>query len=234
VDYQLPKTRCLICGSEYTARGIGRHVPSCLKKRFENVVQKDATYYLLFIRPNFTKDYFLYLLLAQTTKLRELDEFLRAIWLECCGHMSAFFYGRFNEIPKKYSISEVGDISDSIIYHYDFGSTTELHIQIIGKYRGPAGLKKKIVILARNSQPIVPCDECGKRPAVQICTECQWSGGGWLCEQCAKEHTCEDAMFLPVCNSPRTGVCGYVGETREIRTDDALKNFLQHLKKAQQ
>ncbi len=229
MEYQLPKSKCLICNSRYTTRGIGKHIQSCIKKKFENITDKDGTYYLLHIHPGFTKDYFLYLLAIQNTKLKELDNFLRAIWLECCGHMSAFFHGRFNEISKGQSISDLSNISKSVIYHYDFGSTTELHIKIIGKYNGPWGSKEKIVILARNTQPIIPCDECGERPAVEICTECQWDGGGWLCEQCAKEHTCDREMFLPVCNSPRAGVCGYEGEDREIRTDKILSNLLKHL-----
>lgn len=38
-----------------------------------------------------------------------------------------------------------------------------------------------------------------------------WDGEGWLCESCAKNHECDEDMFLPVLNSPRTGVCGYTG-----------------------
>lgn len=227
MEYQLPKTKCLICDSYFTSRGIGKHIRSCLNKKFANAIHKDATYYLLHIYPDFTKDYFLYLLTVQNTKLKELDNFLRAIWLECCGHMSAFFYGRFNEIPKNKTIFQLENITENIIYHYDFGSTTELHIKIVDKYNGPLGLKEKIVILARNAQPIIPCNECGKRPAVKICTECQWEEGGWLCEQCVQEHTCDEEMFLKVCNSPRVGVCGYEGEIREIKTDKSLSNFLK-------
>ena len=36
-------------------------------------------------------------------------------------------------------------------------------------------------------------------------------GGRWLCEDCAKTHECGEEMLLPVCNSPRLGVCGYCG-----------------------
>ena len=123
-DDKFPKTECLICNSSYTPRGIGKHIQSCLKKRFQNIPHKDVDYYLVFIHPDFTKSYFLYLLLQQNTSLNELDNFLRSIWLECCGHMSAFFYGRFNEISKDCSTAELYNISKSILYHYDFGSTT--------------------------------------------------------------------------------------------------------------
>jgi len=95
------------------------------------------------------------------SKLEELDQFLRDIWLECCGHMSAFSYRR-NELKM--------------------------------------GRKLKDVLRA-----------CGKTLVVQICTECQWDGSGWLCEACAKKHECGEEMMLPVVNSPRTGVCGYSG-----------------------
>jgi hypothetical protein len=232
MEYKLPKAECLICNSYYTAKGMGRHIQSCIKKKFQDVVHRDAAYYALCVHPGATRDYFLYLLLPQNTTLGELDKFLRDIWLECCGHMSAFFYGRFNEISKDYSISDIDAIPGGIIYHYDFGSTTELHINIVGRYYGPIGLREKIVILSRNSEPVIPCDECGKKQAIAICAACQWDGGGWLCRQCAAKHGCEREMLLPVCNSPRSGVCGYTGEDMEINTDKALKDFLRQLKEA--
>ena len=98
-----------------------------------------------------------------------------------------------------------------LIYQYDFGSTTELCIKTIDIYHGTIEGNKKIQILARNAQPLIPCDECNNNLAVQICTECQGDGGGWLCEVCSQNHECGDEMFLPVVNSPRTGVCGYTG-----------------------
>ncbi len=234
MEYHLPKSECLVCNSRYTRKGIGRHIQSCLKKKFEHTTRKDGTYYLLHVHPDFTKDYFLYLLATKNTRLGDLDTFLRAIWLECCGHLSAFSYNRYDDIPMNTKISRLGYISKPLIYQYDFGSTTELHIKIVGIYSGPRGLKSKIVILARNAQPIIPCDECSERPAVEICTDCQWIGGGWLCEECAQEHPCGEEMFLPVCNSPRTGVCAYTGEQADIRTDKILKDFLKQLQDARQ
>ncbi|MEE4112859.1 MAG: hypothetical protein V2I40_08600 [Desulfobacteraceae bacterium] len=97
-----------------------------------------------------------------------------------------------------------------ITHQYDFGSTTELMVQAMGRYHGP--MKGKIQILARNAQPIIPCDGCNAKPAVVICTECMWDDAGWLCEACAQTHDCDEDMFLPVVNSPRTGICGYTGE----------------------
>ena len=36
----------------------------------------------------------------------------------------------------------------------------------------------------------------------------------YLCEDCEKGHKHGDKYALPVCNSPRMGVCGYCGSTK--------------------
>ena len=36
------------------------------------------------------RDYWLIIECKENTLLQELDQFLRDIWLECCGHMSIF------------------------------------------------------------------------------------------------------------------------------------------------
>ncbi len=42
--------------------------------------------------------------------------------------------------------------------------------------------------------------------------ECLYDGRrGYLCEACLADHECDEEMFMPLVNSPRTGVCGYVG-----------------------
>jgi hypothetical protein len=98
-----------------------------------------------------------------------------------------------------------------LMHEYDFGSTTRLLIKSVGNYEGVKN-DRNIEILARNEKPEILCDECGKFPAVEICTECSWNGEGWLCKSCVENHECSEEMFLPVLNSPRTGVCGYTGE----------------------
>ena len=70
--------------------------------------------------------------------------------------------------------------------------------------------KGKVEILARNEAPQIICDQCGM-PATTICPECIYDEKGWLCDACAEEHDCDLGVFLPLVNSPRTGVCGYEG-----------------------
>ena len=76
--------------------------------------------------------------------LKELDVFIRDIWVECCGHLSAFtiheeqyesnpdtdaFWGKPSR-NMNYRLKDVVDVGDSFLYEYDFGSTTELVLSI--------------------------------------------------------------------------------------------------------
>jgi len=95
------------------------------------------------------------------------------------------------------------------LYSYDFGSTTELILKVLSEFRSNVKTGE-VEILARNDPPQIRCSHCGNL-ATRICTESIYEDAGWLCDDCAEDHKCGEDMLLPVVNSPRTGVCGYVG-----------------------
>ncbi len=208
------KSVCNICNSEFTRSGISRHIRSCLGKHFKSKSSgKPTPLYYLQIQATYNPDYFLHILIAENAHLGELDDFLRDIWLECCGHMSSFMYSRMGrEISMNKKITEIFEPGVTLEYMYDFGDTTELTVKNIEIYTGSIEGNKKIQIVSRNTQPPILCDVCNKNQAEIICTQCQWEDEGWLCKKCAKNHECGDNMFLPVVNSPRAGVCGYTGD----------------------
>jgi predicted RNA-binding Zn-ribbon protein involved in translation (DUF1610 family) len=94
-------------------------------------------------------------------------------------------------------------------YEYDFGSTTALKLKVISKNQGRP-TEETVRILARNEPLVIPCSSCGQ-VATKVCSQCEWNGEGWLCDECASSHKCGEEMLLPVVNSPRVGVCGYTG-----------------------
>jgi hypothetical protein len=178
----------------------------------------------LVIEGRYDPEYWLHVEVPGKATLQDLDEFLRRIWLECCGHLSAFTidgvcYSSYPDNswgfgPPQRSMNvglyRVLRPGLKLSYEYDFGSTTDLILRIIAEREGTT--KGKVVqVMARNDPPDVACVRCGK-PATHVCTECQWSGEGWMCEQCLQEHACGDELALPVVNSPRVGVCGYTGD----------------------
>jgi len=214
---QSPDSACLICGSEYSEKGMTRHVKSCLKKELmKRPASQAAPVHHLHITGSFNWDYFLHLLVTGDTTLGNLDRYLRDIWLECCGHLSGFFErSRPDELDMRTPIQDAFVPNPILMYQYDFGSTTELTVRSLNQFPGSPGLVNKINLISRNAPLAYPCDECGKYPVVVICDECQWDGGGWLCKRCAEKHDCENGMLMPLVNSPRAGVCAYTGNDND-------------------
>ncbi|MEO6711279.1 MAG: hypothetical protein ABI054_07670 [Planctomycetota bacterium] len=154
--------------------------------------------------------YWIHLEVRAKATLKSLDLELRELWLECCGHMSAFFIGR-EEVDMGSVVEDVlGTKGAKLRYEYDFGSTTSLNARVLSKRRGSLG-RNAIRILARNDPPAWRCMDCLK-PATLVCSFC-WDGGfGVLCTEHARKHEhADEGGYLPVVNSPRMGVCGYTG-----------------------
>ncbi|MEI6215009.1 MAG: hypothetical protein WCP10_12960 [Desulfuromonadales bacterium] len=198
---------CAICQAELKKASAAKHIAECLSK-----VSGKTEYAIVKVEGMGIDgdDYWLQAAVPVDCTLKDLDNFLRRTWLECCGHMSAFRSGRM-EIPKSARAGQF-DAGEKLTHEYDFGDTTELTItfgQIVTSARLPG--REKILVAARNLPHEKKCD-CGKQ-AKYICPICAFDGEGWLCPECADDHECgtPDDVLLPVTNSPRCGVCGYEG-----------------------
>lgn len=199
---------CTLCGKEYTRAGMAKHLRKCLAESIDR--RGDTRCYLLQVSAKYSSTYWLHLQTSADVSLKQLDSFLRRIWLECCGHMS-LFHIRHHKIGMSQKLGAFVQPGMTLDYDYDMGDTTELFITVIAEYQAKVAPKKPIELLARNQQPAIACDVCGHEPAVWICPVCTWDG--WLCQQCAPEHDCDaEGAFLPAANSPRAGVCAYRGE----------------------
>ncbi len=206
--------RCELCKGEFARSAMTLHLTTCLAEE-ARAAKKTSRRCRLFIDQSGSSAYWLYVETDERTPLAELDGFLRAIWLECCGHMSAFRVGgvTYSVAPMDIGIEEAGMAqfigplmaAPSWRYEYDFGSTTELRVRPQGVHEGTG---RGVRLLARNLPPEIPCGVCGK-PATKICAFCAYDATGWLCAKCSKKHECEDESFLRVVNSPRAGVCAY-------------------------
>ena len=82
---------CLFCGKTFAKAGINRHLATHLKEKVE--IGKPGKSFLVKIVGTEkwkTTLYFLSLWIDGEAKMKDVDAFLRNIWLECCGHLSAF------------------------------------------------------------------------------------------------------------------------------------------------
>ena len=212
---------CRFCNKTFSGSTIGRHLQTCGAKKEKDVAeaQRMKPGRIFHIKVVGGRKFWLHIEMNASSKLTDLDEFLRHIWLECCGHLSQFIiageaympsnaddlWNDMDARPMNVRLDKVLDVKDTFEYEYDFGSSTYLGGQIVSERMGV--MKERVRILARNRIPEVFCSKCEK-PAVWFCTDCE----GFYCGSCLDEHQCGEEMALPVVNSPRMGVCGYTGE----------------------
>ncbi|MHB0801988.1 hypothetical protein PVK73_20770 [Bacillus thuringiensis] len=211
---------CNICKNEFGKVAMKKHVLKC-----NDQGSGKTSYFLIRVEDFYCKDYWLYIQAKDTVTLEDLDAFLRDIWLECCGHLSAFIIDEV--VYNSYVDSEMTDmfsdsaehmlnyrlkdlISETTVFRhdYDFGSTTSLKLTVVEKYKGIETINK-ITLLARNIQQY-ECAQCGNT-ACYIFHDYESETFEPFCEGCAKYYEKnEDDVFIIV-NSPRMGVCGYTG-----------------------
>lgn len=222
---------CVFCLETYKQSGMSRHLATHLSK----MPPGNQRSFHLNISAG---EMFLHVLMDGSTTLEELDDFLRAIWLECCGHMSSFevkgkdYRNNWDNVNDEFGESlstkaaELFKKEMILNYQYDFGSTTQLTIQVMNEYQiaTPEGIR----LLSRNNPLKILCHVCMEKPAVKICTVCLYEGEGMLCKTCAAKHkkTCDDFAdyaALPVVNSPRMGTCAYEGGSIDVKRDGVWK-----------
>jgi hypothetical protein len=206
---------CRLCDASYTGKGIARHLSACLCKHSEHLLKLSnngaGAFFHLQIRGKELPEYWMHIMVDARLNLEDLDRFLRDTWLECCGHLSAFFY-RGQRLNMRTRLNEAFHSGRAFDYCYDFGKATELIVRVMAAYDGTVNGWQPLHILAQNNAPEILCSVCGKALAVKVCAACLREGKGWLCEFCADAHPCGEEIILPVLNSPRTGRCGYDGK----------------------
>ncbi len=189
------KGNCFICGKTSAKTTMKNHI---IKDHNEG----DEKCYLIKAEGAYNKDYWLFFTVPLEASLDTVDKFLRQIWCECCGHMSAFHNGgqAFGKTRKVSALT----IGDQLLYEYDFGSTTEILLTIIEEITRPKQ-REKACLLARNEPLSETCDTCDK-PATYVNV---WENT-LVCDKCS-ENVEDEAALLSIVNSPRCGECGYEG-----------------------
>lgn len=217
--------QCALCEQRMAKQAVTTHLHRCVLEHAPAAGVRLPLYHL-HVEGRDTGLYWIDLEIKGASKLRQLDTYLRQIWLECCGHLSAFEIGRMiysvsvdrewgvapNERAMNVTLSEVlTSPGQRFTYQYDFGSTTELVLRVVSVREGNIG-RSPVRLLARNEAPAWSCAVC-QAPATHVCPYCLDEGEPFCCTKHVAAHACgEPEVFLPVVNSPRMGVCGYTGE----------------------
>jgi hypothetical protein len=214
---------CSYCGQELAKGGMSRHLAACKARQAviaaaneEEGKGEPQKLYHLQVQDNWGGDFWLHLEMRESATLKKLDQYLRAIWLECCGHLSAFYAGAAwtgDEIPMSRKAAQVFWPDQQLVHIYDFGTSSETAIKVLAVREGRPTTPHPIALMARNRLPEYTCMECD-HPARWLCMECvyEYDESGLLCDVHAEDHPHEDyGDPVPLLNSPRVGMCGYCG-----------------------
>jgi hypothetical protein len=93
---QQTKGVCQLCQGVFSKAGMARHLAKCLAAHdgtgtaVSKAPPKTVRLFQLLVQGKYNPQYWLYVEMPATATLRDLDQFLRHIWLECCDHLSAF------------------------------------------------------------------------------------------------------------------------------------------------
>lgn len=214
------KGKCVYCGQEIAKNQTAKHLMVCAQRQ-ETITKAEGkqseveAFYHLRIQAAGQNQFWLDLEMRGSATLKDLDGYLRAIWLECCGHLSKFSLGGWqgNEIPKNRRADEIFEPDVELTHIYDFGTSSFTLIKMIGTRKGKPTGSRPIALMARNLMPEYECIKC-KQPAIWLCIECLIEENIWgtLCDEHAETHPHDNyGEPIKVVNSPRLGLCGYTG-----------------------
>jgi len=212
--------KCVFCGREMTKEGLSKHLRTCPQRKeaigkANQESGQEQTLYHLQVQDAWWGEFWLHLEMKGSATLEHLDHYLRAIWLECCGHLSRFSIGGWggDEISMRRRVEQVFSPGLELTHIYDFGTSSETSIKAVDLRKGKLLTPHQIFLMARNEKPVVECVECGK-PASWLCMECVYEldEPGTFCDEHIEEHPHDDyGGPIPLVNSPRVGLCGYDG-----------------------
>ncbi len=100
VTKDVSKGICSFCKGEFEKAKMTQHLKYCKQRAAEiateigntSAPQKTRLFHIL-VEGRYNPQYWMHLEMPASDTLADLDDFLRAIWLECCGHLSEFTIG---------------------------------------------------------------------------------------------------------------------------------------------
>ena len=145
---------CCFCKGSFAKSAMARHLKSCKARAEEN--DKSAikgatkgsasrTILHLLVEGLYLPMYWMHIEIPANATLQDLDDFLRQIWLECCGHLSSFEIGGSTFISEKMEPDDrsmriaLGKVIVPEIkfeHVYDFGTPTELSLRLVSEREG--------------------------------------------------------------------------------------------------
>ena len=215
---------CVFCDKKYTKAGINRH----LKKHIEveAIQNKKGKSFFLTIKIDSSwgsSPHFLSLWINGDTEMEDLDLFLRAIWLECCGHASSFkdsgktqkssFDFNFLKVEKlleQGKKEEYETLMEEMRGEIPMGKKAKevfskgLKLNYEYDYGSTTALEIITVEEFQNEAPQAIFLLSRNEPSKIICSSCNTKPANVICTVCSYE---EEAMFCSTCAMNHVNEC---------------------------
>ena len=93
MNNELTSGKCRLCDRTFGKRQMTNHLKACWKEHIAAAPKKaGGPWFHIVVGGTDRPEYWLHLQASAKSTFGDLDAVLRAIWLECCGHMSAFSF----------------------------------------------------------------------------------------------------------------------------------------------
>ena len=108
---EVSKGVCSFCKGEFEKAKMTQHLKYCKQRATEIATELESTPALkktrlfhILVEGRYNPQYWMHLEMSASDTLADLDDFLRTIWLECCGHLSEFTIGgtSYSSEPEDY------------------------------------------------------------------------------------------------------------------------------------
>jgi hypothetical protein len=102
---------CSFCKGEFEKAKMTQHLKYCKQRAAELTAEAESAsesqkikLFHIVVEGHYNPQYWMHLEMPASDALEDLDDFLRAIWLECCGHLSEFTIGgtSYSSEPEDY------------------------------------------------------------------------------------------------------------------------------------
>ena len=243
---------CELCGKSYRKSGMTRHLQSCIARVGlpGSPGSRPVQSVHIFVEDDYRPEYWMHLAMPASAALEELDQYLRDVWLECCGHLSSFNIGGVNYFCPEYFLSMYGAEDEhgnaplgglaQVIALLREEEEREMNVpvgRVAGsgvrfRYEYDFGSTSELTLrsMAEIAGPAGEITLLARNDAPAIdCSICgapaTWvspSEDDWIAMTAGLCDACAPTSEyrLPVVNSPRCGVCGYDGVPVRIIDDD--------------
>lgn len=132
---EISKGICSFCKGEFEKSKMTQHLKYCKQRAAEiaaeeansNETQKTTLFHIV-TEGRYNPEYWMHLELPASDALADLDDFLRDIWLECCGHLSEFTIGdtSYSSEPEDYFFMEEAETAGEEVEEEEELSVEEL------------------------------------------------------------------------------------------------------------